>query len=188
MGCRCRRDASRIPCKQWETDQAWAYASRVTAGDFDGDGVSDLVGASSTWDGSTKELGAAWAFDGASGPAGSPDTTLLGDQARGLFGASLSAGDLDGDGLEDLVVGQTSWSGAFSAEGQVLVFPGTAAGPSAPSAWAFSAGQDNARTGWSVSARVDANGDGLPELLVSAPYYDDGSTNEGVVWWFDFGA
>lgn len=51
---------------------------------------------------------------------------LAGTQAGGYFGAALAAGDLDGDGFDDLVVGEPFRRNVAYSEGAVHVFLGNA--------------------------------------------------------------
>ncbi len=111
----------------------------MTTGDFDGDGRVDLaVGAPGESIGSEASAGAVFVFPGsASGlnlsgasslhqdTSGVPGGSESGDQ----FGSSLSAGDVDGDGKDDLAVGSPGEGIAGSQDsGAVHVFWGGASG------------------------------------------------------------
>jgi FG-GAP repeat len=92
------------------------------AGDFDGDSIPDLiVGAYS--DGPTGGThGAVHVFSGANG---SQLAIVLGDAATDGFGASVSdAGDVDADGLADLIVGAPQGDASGPDTGSAHVLPG----------------------------------------------------------------
>ena len=84
-------------------DQYFGY-SVASAGDLDGDGFTDsVIGAP---DGQSYDGRAYIYFGGEAGPGTSPDVSLHGTAPGEYFGASVaSAGDVNGDGFADSVVG-----------------------------------------------------------------------------------
>jgi hypothetical protein len=82
-----------------------------SAGDVNGDGFSDIaIGAP---DFGESNNGRAFINTGSSsGLNATPVQTIVGNQARSEFGLGISsAGDVNGDGLADLIVGAFAWNG-----------------------------------------------------------------------------
>ena len=81
-------------------------ASVANGGDVNGDGFSDVV----IGDPSYGAFGVAYFYlGGSSGIGAVPSVTLVGIESGGNFGnAVATAGDLDGDGLSDLVIGASN--------------------------------------------------------------------------------
>ncbi|GGM84416.1 hypothetical protein GCM10010967_15330 [Dyadobacter beijingensis] len=103
-------------------------------------------------------------------------------QSNAWFGYSVSsAGDVNGDGYSDVIIGAPKYDNGQTDEGAAFVFPGTAGGLSL-AATVLQSNQDNAQAGFSVSSAGDVNKDGYSDVLVGVPYYDAGQTDEGVVF------
>ena len=134
-------------------------------GDVDGDGLCDLaVGAP----GGASGLGQVFVYLGSSaGLRPVPAAVLTGpDAATSQFGATVAAaGDVDGDGFADLLVGAYQGSGT----GRAYVYRGSAAGIATTPSWALApGGTAAARFGVSVAGAGDVDGDGFADLLVGA--------------------
>jgi hypothetical protein len=141
-------------------------ALAVGAGDVNGDGFDDvLVGAPGANGGTGKVY---LHFGSAAGLHAVPDWTSTGDAAAGsAFGEAVSgAGDVNGDGFDDLLVGAP----AFGGSGKAYVYYGTPYGPDTAAGWT-SQGDDQpgARFGQSVAAAGNVDGLGAADILVGAP-------------------
>ena len=161
------------------------------AGDVNGDGLADvIVGAKQADPGGLGNSGTSYVVFGkatttaidltnvALGGAGAGGFAITGQTAGDLSGASVKgAGDVNGDGLADLVIGAPSASGAA---GQTYVVFGkasttsidlaiVAAGGVGAGGFVVSGADANDQSGSSVSSAGDVNGDGLADLVIGAP-------------------
>ncbi len=166
-----------------EADQALAHfgCSIATAGDVNGDGYSDVVVGANGFDNGQAEEGQACAYLGsATGLAPSPAWTLEGDQVGANLGISVStAGDVNGDGFSDVLVGANGHENGQAAEGRAYAFLGSAGGLSTAPAWTAESDQALGYFGNSVSTAGDVNDDGYTDVIVGAFGFDDGETEEG---------
>ena len=85
------------------------------------------------------------------------------------------AGDVNGDGYADVIVGALSWYDAGqNDEGAAFVFLGSASGitaagnPSNADSSARVRSGVSAEFGWSVAGAGDVNGDGYTDVIVGA--------------------
>ncbi len=165
----------RAPQPQIGGGFGWSVSS---LSDLTGDGAPEVLVGAFAQDGEGK----AFLFDGNTGKllrTLAPPEPLNG----GAFGWSVAnAGDLDKDGVADILVGAPySTIGKVAVQGRAYAFSGkdgkvllTLDDPH-PSAGAV--------FGWRVVSAGDVNKDGVPDVLVSAPYKDvGGNPSQGVVY------
>ncbi len=158
-----------------------------TAGDVNGDGLSDVcIGAMTYMLPDSTRVGRAYVYYGSrSGLPAEPTWTTEGDQADCLLGiVAATAGDVNGDGFSDVLVTAVRYSGAFSHAGRAWVFHGSGDLPRKSAGWAIDSNQTGANFGFAVANAGDVNGDGFDEILVGAPNYDNGQSNEGAAFLF----
>jgi hypothetical protein len=183
-----------------ESDQvgAWLGDSVSGAGDVNGDGYADVIVGASSYDAGQADEGAAFVFLGsASGIAdGNPSTAhaqLESDQVDGYLGNSAAgAGDVNGDGYADVIVGAWGYDAGENLEGAAFVFLGSASGVSDGNPFTahaqFESDQAIARLGNSVAGAGDVNGDGYADVIVGAYTYSAGQTQEGAAFVYLGGA
>lgn len=146
--------------------------SVTTAGDVNGDGYSDIVvtTAYGTID-SGATLGAAFLYLGsASGLSSTPAWEVNGSLYFENFGNSAcTAGDVNGDGFSDVIIGAPEYSGGGNKRGAAYLFHGSASGLSSSADW-FQTGQDvGFKFGYIVYTAGDVNGDGFSDVVIGAP-------------------
>ena len=158
--------------------------SAAMAGDVNNDGYSDLiVGAPEYSNGQTRE-GAAYLYMGSANGLGTNHAWQVeSNQAEALYGNSVaSAGDVNGDGYSDVVVGARLYDSGLIDEGAAFVYHGSAGGLSASHNWFAEGNQANAQFGTAVSSGGDIDSNDRDEVIVSAPFYDNGLTDQGAVF------
>ncbi len=105
---------------------------------------------------------------------------------RDKLGSAVSgAGDFNGDGIDDLLIGAATASpnDRFSAGTSYVVFGSNNVGTSgalqlsALNSLILNGGGAGDRSGTAVSAAGDVNGDGTNDILIGAPYTDRNFTN-----------
>ncbi len=165
-------------------DDAFFGYSVATAGDVNGDGYSDVIIGAFGYDNGQSGEGAAFVYHGsASGLPITADWMAESNQAGALFGYSVAtAGDVNGDGYSDVVVGAYEYDNGQTDEGGVFVYHGSASGLSFTADWTAESDQAITRFGYSVAHAGDVNGDGYSDIIVGAYYYDNGETDEGATF------
>ena len=168
-------------------DQAgWAAAA---AGDVDGDGVDDMLVGAFGNDLGGANSGLAYLVLGpvtADASLSTAHARLLGEDAGDTAGSSVaSAGDVDGDGLDDLLVGAPASDLGGSGSGAAYLVLGPVTGDlGLASADARLIGDASDEAGRSVASAGDVDGDGLDDLLVGAPGCDVSGTDAGAAYLF----
>ena len=168
----------------------WSGCSVAGAGDVNGDGYDDiLIGA---WNGDNADAAgetylifgkaSGWSMDT---NLFASDTSFQGEVIADCAGWPVaSAGDVNGDGYDDILIGAYGNADGGTSAGQTYLILGKASGwymdndlyASDASFW----GEDgHDESGLSVAGAGDVNGDGYDDILVGAWSDDDGGDNAG---------
>ena len=166
----------------------------VAAGDVNGDDIDDILISAPGGDGPNNDrdgLGEVYLIFGRptlsattiidlSSPQ-SFDTIIYGTTYRGKFGAALTTGDVNGDGVEDIIIGSPEADGPAGSRPDggnlYLVWGSHALSPfidlrSSQVAHTVIFGADRGDLLGSSVATTDANGDGISDILIGAPGAD----------------
>jgi len=130
----------------------------ATVNDTDGDGIQDiLVGAYLADPNAVSNAGSVFLYSGATGNLLQRIDGFAGQQAFGV--AVASAGDVNGDGSDDLLIGANQF-GLQSGEAYVY------SGATGDQIYLFEGGQNSKLFGGAVAAAGDINGDGVPDQMI----------------------
>jgi hypothetical protein len=168
-------------------NQDHAYFYHVaSAGDVNGDSYDDVIVGAGGYSNGQHEEGGAFVFHGSpDGLSTTPNWTAESNQESGYFERVASAGDVNGDGFDDVVVGAGGYDHGQTDEGKAFVFHGSAGGLSHTPNWTGESNQALAGFGYSVAGAGDVNGDGYDDVIVGASGYDHGQTGEGLAFVFN---
>ncbi len=175
-----------------EADNDNAGISVSFAGDVNGDGYDDFLIGAHTNDDSGEDAGKCYLFFGRqkwkkSYRLEEADVVLTGDREREKVGLALSAaGDVNGDGYDDFLIGAYGATGAGGSAGECYLVLGRKNWKSRLRLYYADAsflGEDTGdRLGVALSAAGDVNGDGYDDFLIGAPYNDLAGMDNGQVY------
>jgi hypothetical protein len=154
------------------------FGQEVASGDFNGDGIDDVaVGTPRSSACGVGNCGSVYLFDGphlSDISIGDRDGVIEGSELQDQLGFSVTSdGDLDFDGVDDLMVEtDRGWSPEDENSGTLLIFSGPSLSGTLDEASALTALYGtalNTEFGSSVAVVPDLDGDFYPELVLGAP-------------------
>ncbi len=168
-----------------DTGGSVADSASDSAGRDSDDGLDTAAPDSGSADTATPESGgsgcgvdtgeAPWSTPSGEFSATEARAELMGEEGDGLGAAASAGGDMDGDGLDDVVIGAPSWG---SGGATIVVrgpVSGTCVATDAAAAIAYG-GTDEAKAGGAISGGVDLDGDGWLDLAIGDMYASVGGT------------
>jgi len=171
------------------------FGTSIASADLNGDGVQDIViGAENGINQSGNQTGAVYVVFGRTGLGSEINVTTLsgpstgfeivGETTNGAFGHSVSsAGDFNGDGTQDLIIGEPNSNKSFVLFGRANTAfdPVVQASDIGGANGILIQGDLNTYAGGSVTAG-DVDGDGFSDVIIGGKRAYAGGTNGGKVW------
>ena len=155
--------------------------SLSTAGDFNGDGLSDFASGSGSFSLGTgrAHLVLGTAYNAATPPATFDIHASIDGEAEGVYlGERVDLGDINDDGFDDLIVGKPMFNSTALPAGAVYVWFGHMS--PASGTWTLDSAdvvivgeQPTEQCGAAVAALGDVNGDGIGDLGLTCPWYSE---------------
>jgi len=171
-----------------ERSADYAGLAVAGAGDVDADGYADLLVGAPEEDAGGGNAGAAYLLlSPLSGSLSlsSAHAKLTGSSASDRAGYAVAgAGDVDGDGHDDLLVGAIYEDTGGNTAGAAYLVLGPVSGENDLGAadFMFTGDSSGDQAGWAVAGAGDADGDGCDDLLVGANSDDDGGSAAGAAY------
>jgi hypothetical protein len=179
-------------CRRGEDEYNYAgYVSGV--GDLDGDGISDVAIGAYGYDGVESQVGAVYIYHGR--PGGISGSSSLSNADARITGVASyhqagrfmrPGGDLNGDGVDDLLIGISTDDTVADSAGAVYVFYGSQQGfpqsqtLNAADAVLFGVAEDD--YAYRAVGVGDLDADGFDDLLVGASGVDTGGAGAGAAY------
>jgi hypothetical protein len=149
--------------------------SVISAKNINGDGSCDII-ISAPGSSTGTDIGRVYVYFGGD-LTKNPDLTLTGSSSGGCFGYSIAAGDINGDGYDDIIIGEPYNNENGTKSGKVYVYLGGPSLTNYPNATMKGEAAGD-MFGYSVACR-DLNNDKRDDIIIGAPY---NAANTGKVY------
>ncbi|MCP4810262.1 MAG: hypothetical protein GY913_23945 [Proteobacteria bacterium] len=178
----------------WTGVGAGDQAGTLSVGDMNGDGEMDVLVSAQKNDNGGTDAGAAFVLNGPFGAwmgdrgLYSADAFLRGNAGEQAGGGLAYAGDVNGDGIGDMIVGAPYQTvGGVEDGGAVYLLHGPVSGTGDLDSAAdvhFVANSGGDEAGWGLASAGDLDGDGSADFMVNAQRDDmrDDNANEGAIY------
>jgi hypothetical protein len=143
-------------------------------GDVNCDGYPDIAVGAPEYNNGTTTAGAVFVYYGSAGGfANTSSWSHVSAQGGANVGYAVAgAGDANGDGCDDLLVGARRYTDVENNEGALILFYGTSGGPGTDPDWMVESNQLAAGLGSAVAGLGDVNGDGYADFAGGAPFWN----------------
>ncbi len=161
--------------------------SVASDGDVNGDGFDDFAVGAPGPVLASGEGGAILVFHGsASGPGPLPNWTRFGEPGGvDRLGHAVVTGDINGDGLTDVIVGEAGWGAPLPDAGRVQLYLGSATGLAPVPQWAVEGTEDGGQLGAALALPGSLDAGIQSEFVVGAPGLDGPLIDAGAVLVFE---
>jgi hypothetical protein len=174
----------------WEgtDDQGYAGTQVTTLDDLNGDGLAEVLIGAPQNDPNGSNSGQAFLLYGPltlDGSLASADAVFDGEASSDNAGAAVAAaGDVDGDGLPDLLIGAPEEGSAHTQGGAGYLFLGPVTGSwsLADADGKFRAEAASDHLGGALTGVGDTNGDGYDDMLIGARDEDEAGSASGAAY------
>ena len=153
------------------------------AADFNNDGFNDLVIGAPAYAFGQSDEGVVFIHNGSAAGINPAYSSRQKNQVEAYLGTDVdAAGDVNGDGFPDAVFGAPFFDNGQTNEGAVYVYWGTVFGLTTAEMTTIEVNQSEAYLGDQVAGAGDVNNDGYDDIIIAAPNFDNGQTDEGAVY------